>query len=125
MSNETEQRVSRASREAVEWFARYRFEGAYDEQWHRCRVVDVSDGGAGLDLFGSVPVRSGGRLVVELDAPQHAGILVTGEVTFVGKLIHFGPGLDGARVGVEFLDMTPPARQFLESVLAARLSTVA
>ena len=70
-----------------------------DAETGTCRVVDISEDGAGVELFGNTPDDPIGRVLrVEITGPDGSmGIQITGVVrnVAVGRL-------DGARVGIEF-----------------------
>ncbi len=100
----------RGERHSVDWFGRYRLTSDPGAAWCRCRVVDVSAAGAGLELLGPVPA-VGSRVVVELETAG-GGIQVTGVVRRVEGA--------GGHVGVEFVDLTPLATDVLLSVLRPR-----
>jgi hypothetical protein len=104
-------RRRRARRETAGWLGRYAVDASAWPDWSRCRVVDVSVGGVGLELLGP-PVAVGDRVAVDLQLLRSnmARIILTGEVRHAARV-------EGTlRVGVRFVDVTD-----LEHALLARL----
>ncbi len=117
-------RRRRGRRQEAGWLGRYAIgpPGRHDWDvsptaaldWARCVVVDVSRGGAGLELHGP-PVGVGDRLVVDLQLLRSnmAGVTLTGVVR------HCGDVRDGdrPRVGLEFVDVSDLERALLQRLL--------
>ncbi len=115
-------RRRRSRRQDAGWLGRYAVDPSlrHDEDdtpataldWARCRVLDVSLRGAGLELLGP-PVGVGDRLVVDLRLLRSN----MASVTLTGEVRHCSPGPhDARRVGLEFVDVGD-----LERVLLQRL----
>ena len=81
-----------ASHQAQSWGVTYRF-GA-DQEWCRCRLVDISLDGGVIELFGGVPDGSGTEhslvLQIESIADDEVGIMMPAAVR------HLEPGADGS-----------------------------
>ncbi len=58
----------------VGWPAVYRVEGRGHATWSRCRLVDVSESGASVALFGRFPVAVGDRLTITLQRDHTTAI---------------------------------------------------
>jgi len=101
----------RSRRESAGWLGRCGRDGFASREWARCRVLDVSTVGAGLELIGR-DAGVGDRLVVDLQLVRTN----TAHVTLVGEIRHVAPTGDGVRVGVRFVDVGE-----LERALLARL----
>jgi hypothetical protein len=97
-------------RERADWLGRY-LPDSPGRDWSRCRVLDVSTSGAGLELLGPTAT-VGDRIVVDLQLLRStmARVTLTGEVRDVGAT---GASV---RVGVRFVEMGE-----LEVVLLRRL----
>ena len=104
-------RRRRTRRESAGWLGRYVPDGASTREWSRCRVLDVSAGGAGLELLGA-RVDVGDRVVVDLQLVRTN----TARITLTGEVRHTTPVAAGVRVGVRFVDVGE-----LEQALLARL----
>jgi c-di-GMP-binding flagellar brake protein YcgR len=92
---------------------RYGPDGSSSPAWSRCRVLDVSIGGAGLELVGpGASAGAGDRIVVDLQLVRTN----TARVTLTGEVRHVTPIDDGVRVGLHFVDVGE-----LEEALLARL----
>jgi hypothetical protein len=129
-----EQRRRRVPRQEADWPGRYRFEcergaghGAVDgdgeagdgdgedpAKWGRCRVIDISVIGAGIEIFGAAPSAVVGRkLIVEVETPAGASV----SIRMVGEVRNSSPGSQGgARVGIEFVDLSRTERSILEAL---------
>lgn len=115
-------RRRRGRRQEAGWLGRYALDPScrHDRDdttataldWARCRVLDVSVRGTGLELFGP-PVGVGDRLVVDLRLLRSnmASVTLTGEVRYCNPGPH-----DARRVGLEFVDVGD-----LEGALLQRL----
>lgn len=110
-------------RAAVRWSGRYRLDSEPDYGWRACTVLDVSRGGAGLELLDAVhkPAETllTCRLTMEIelyegDEPVF-GWFTRGSVVNVTS--GSGPGL---RVGVKFEDMTELEQDVLDAVVQIR-----
>lgn len=101
----------RARRETAGWLGRYSLDVTAWPDCSRCRVVDVSVSGVGLELLGP-PAAVGDRLLVDLQLVRSnmARIMLTGEVR------HAATVEGTVRVGVRFVAVTD-----LEHALLARL----
>jgi hypothetical protein len=99
----------RAPRQPAGWFGKYMLEERADGRWDPCRVIDVSPGGAGLELLG-VPATIGDALVVELQTPtvEVVGPALRAEVRHVSQGYEGGPV-----VGIEFTDIDDTGRSIL------------
>src|SRR5689334_7482985 len=107
----TWKRRRRARRETAGWLGRYALDVTAWPDCSRCRVVDVSVSGVGLELLGP-PAAVGDRLLVDLQLVRSnmARIMLTGEVR------HAATVEGTVRVGVRFVAVTD-----LEHALLARL----
>lgn len=104
-------------RQATDWSARYTVDEHPELAWGQCRVIDVSLGGAGLELLGPATDEMVGRhVVLELEvAEQVARLHLRGTVRNANPT----PG-GGIRVGVEFDDLGDIERAILGSLLRRR-----
>jgi hypothetical protein len=111
-------RRRRARRERAGWLGRYAPVESPGRDWSRCRVLDVSTGGAGLDLLGA-DARVGDRFVLDVQLVRStvACVTLTGEVRDVARLPH-GHGTDGVRVGVRFVDVGELELALLQRLVA-------
>jgi hypothetical protein len=102
----------RVLRREVDWATRYLLEGSRDQQWRPARVLDISRGGAGVELFGTSPDQTRDhRVVLEFDLP--AAML-----RLYGDVRHLSPGDDGGvHVGLQFAGLSVLERDMLESLL--------
>jgi PilZ domain len=102
----------RVLRREVDWVTRYMLEGNRDQVWRECRVLDVSRGGAGVELSGTtVEEARAHRVVLEFEVPL-AVLRLRGEVR------HVGPGSDGGvHVGLQFASLTALERDMFDSLL--------
>ncbi len=102
----------RVLRREVDWTTRYMLEGNRDQGWRECRVLDVSRGGAGVELSDTTLEEARAhRVVLEFEAPP-AVLRLRGEVR------HVGPGSDGGvRVGLQFTGLSVLERDMLDSLL--------
>ncbi len=92
-------------RHFTDWQGKYMIEDDPDELWRDCRVVDMSSAGAGLELLGVRPE----------ELPGHKIILA---VQLRGEVRNFRPGRnEGMRVGIQFSDLTPEEREYLDSLM--------
>jgi c-di-GMP-binding flagellar brake protein YcgR len=93
-------RRRRARREVAGWLGRYALDTTAWPEWSRCRVLDVSIGGVGLELLGP-PVVLGDRVVVDLQLVRSnmARIILSAEVRHVSAYD------GGVRVGLRFVDV--------------------
>jgi hypothetical protein len=80
--------------------------------WHDCQVLDVSDDGAGLQLFGSIPRDEVVVLELRDQVAQANGLQLR------SRVCHVAESADGTvRAGVEFVDVTDLERALLDSLL--------
>jgi len=102
-SSETLRRA--VPRQPADWFGYYRFDNVENEAWRRCRVLDISSLGAGIELMATAPSdRLDGLITVsfELRGKLRGSMRIADEAT--------------ARVGVEFTDVSDAARTFIRSI---------
>ena len=102
----------RVLRREVDWVTRYMLEDNRDQAWRECRVLDVSRGGAGVELADTtLDEARAHRVVLEFEIPP-AVLRLRGEVR------HAGPGSGGSvHVGLEFASLTALERDMLNSLL--------
>jgi len=92
-------------RQFTDWQGKYMIEDDPDELWRDCRVIDMSSAGAGLELLGVRPE----------ELPGHKILLA---VQFRGEVRNSAPsGNDGMRVGIQFSNLTPEEREYLDSLV--------
>jgi len=92
----------RADRRPAGWIARLRPDGARDA-WSRCKVVDVSETGAGLIASGT-PIEEGTRLTLEL--PGDDGESTGAQMHAIVRHVTTSP--DGTmHLGIEFAPDQP------------------
>jgi hypothetical protein len=91
-------------RQFTDWRGRYMIEDDPEGRWRMCRVVDVSSAGAGLELFDATPEETCGRRIL-------LAVQLQGEVRNAEALTS-----DSLRVGIQFVDLTPAERKYLESL---------
>jgi len=101
----------RTPRQPADWVASYAVDGRPRAGWCDCRVVDLSLGGAGLELFGPVP-RSGAGVRVKVAATS-LGVPLPGWLRTIGPTSG-----TGTRVGIEWDDLTQPEHEVLMLLLA-------
>jgi c-di-GMP-binding flagellar brake protein YcgR len=108
-------------RERAGWFGRYVPVESPERDWSRCRVLDVSTGGAGLELLGAddqagdqVGARVGDRIAVDLQLIRSnlARVTLTAEVRHATRIPV------GVRVGVHFVDVGELERALLDRLVA-------
>ncbi len=105
----------RSVRIAGGWQARYTIDNQRHDGEYRCRVVNVSPGGAALELFGPVPAKGAPIKLEILVASVSSDIL-----HFVAQAIYMGPSTvtsTGMRVGVEWHELTRQQAALLNSLL--------
>jgi hypothetical protein len=79
-------------------------EGDPEQRWRDCRVVDVSSAGAGVELRDATEEETTGRRIILA-------------VSIRADVRHSGPTTgDGARVGVQFVDLSEGERAYIESL---------
>jgi c-di-GMP-binding flagellar brake protein YcgR len=108
-------RRRRTRRESAGWLGRYLFETGGEHEWARCRVLDVSAGGVGLELPGvevGAGIELGGRVVVDLRLVRST----MARLTLTGEVRHVAAVDDGVRIGLRFVEVGE-----LERVLLLRL----
>ena len=105
-------RQRRTRRERADWLGRYVPDGP-GRDWSRCRVLDVSTRGAGLELLGP-SATVGERIVVDLQLLRStmARVVLTGEVRSVS------PTSAGVRVGVAFVEVGELELALLQRLVA-------
>jgi PilZ domain len=102
----------RALRRELEWTARYILEGSRDRGWRECRILDISQEGAGVELFDvtSEEARTN-RVVLEVEITP-ALLRLTGDVR------HVRPGMNGGQhVGLHFTGLSVLEQDLLGSIL--------
>ena len=94
----------RIPRLPAEWFGTYRYDTDQPDAERRCRVLDISAAGAGLQLLDTSIEEATGRLIiVSLDLQ--------------GDLRNAMPWVDGTvRVGVEFPDVKGSAEHYIKAL---------
>ena len=102
----------RSRRVAMRWPARYMAPG--DECWIECNVIDLSLGGAALEM--PMPdCEPQGRLALEIESvdAQPVGLRL------LGTVCHWDGTADGhLRVGIEFMHMTNLERYKLANLVS-------
>jgi hypothetical protein len=93
-------------RQPTDWRGRYLIEDDPDERWHDCRVLDVSTGGAGLELCDTAFEHVEG----------HQLMLV---IYLRGEIKHSRPAREEGRlrVGTEFAGLSEEYRSYLSSLV--------
>jgi hypothetical protein len=81
--------------------------------WSRCRVLDVSIGGAALELLGPA-VAVGDSVVVDLQLVRSS----VARVTLTGEVRHESTVDDHQRIGLEFVDVSDLEHALLRRLLA-------
>ncbi|HEY3672659.1 MAG TPA: PilZ domain-containing protein [Acidimicrobiia bacterium] len=104
-------------RESAGWLGRYVPVESSGRDWSRCRVLDVSTGGAGLELLGpgdQAGALVGDRVVVDLQLVRSnmARVTLTGEVRHATRIPV------GVRVGLRFVDVGELERALLDRLVA-------
>lgn len=99
---------------AERWPAKYLFEEDESSGWQNCVVLDVSNLGIGLELFGDAhPVLIGRTIQVEVDLGDTNSI----SVRVRGEVRNLGPGRHGGvRVGVEFTELSEREQAVLKTM---------
>jgi len=93
----------------------YQLVGADGSDWFPCRVLDLAEGGVGLELAGPLPA-VGGDILVTI-----AGGDGPGDLLLFGTVRHQRAG-QGRRVGVEVDGLGTHERSTLERVLERHLA---
>jgi len=96
-------------RQPVDWNAKYRLHDGPAERWRACRVADISPAGSGLRLFGISADEAEGRAIDVL-------VELTGEVRNIVPSMK-----QDVRVGIEFVDLSGDAAQFVQSMRHSRV----
>lgn len=110
-------RRRRARRESAGWLGRYASERDPAREWSRCRVLDVSTGGVGLELLGLDPdvgIDVGDRFVIDIQLVRST----MARLTLTGEVRHCAAVDDGVRVGLRFLDVGELERALLLRLVA-------
>ena len=107
-----EMRARRVLRREVDWTTRYMFEGAGDHDWRACRVLDISRGGAGVELFDTtVDEARKHRVVLEFE-------LAPAVFRLRGEVRHASLSDEGAvHAGLQFATLTALERYMFDSLL--------
>jgi len=92
-------------RQVVDWCGAYSIEGSTDENWGDCRVIDVSSGGAGLQVLETPNGVEIGKNIV-------LSIRLKGEIKDVRPLVG-----NQLRVGIQFTDVTQREQAYLASII--------
>jgi hypothetical protein len=102
-----------ALRRTIGWFGRCRLDDEPSD-WARCRAVDISVDGVGLEIFGHVPRDPIGRpITVEIELPASDAITVV----LTGVVKYTGPGADGSVwCGIEFVGLCEEERWLLDTM---------
>jgi hypothetical protein len=105
-------RARRVLRREVDWTTRYMFEGTRDQDWRACRVLDISRGGAGVQLFNAtVDEARAHRVVLEFE-------LAPAVFRLRGEVRHASLSDEGAvHAGLQFASLTALERDMLDSLL--------
>jgi PilZ domain len=91
-------------RQFADWRGRYLIEGDQDQRWRECRVVDISSGGAGLELVDTT--------VGEVEGHRIAlGLQLIGTVRHTETM-----GSGRVRVGTEFVAQSDEERAFMAAL---------
>jgi PilZ domain len=94
-------------RQIVDWSGSFAIEGSGDAQhiWRGCRVIDISAGGAGVEICNPDPdIEVGETLVLALR--------LRGEIRDTRARYE-----DRLRVGIQFIDMSERERSYLDSLI--------
>jgi hypothetical protein len=91
-------------RQTINWEGEYRIDGDVEQRWRRCRVVDVSTAGAGLELLDATPEETCGRHIT-------VAVQLRGEV----KNSREGRN-ESVRVGLQFVELSPAERAYLATL---------
>jgi hypothetical protein len=105
-------RERRVLRREVDWATRYKLEGSRDQEWRAARVMDISRGGAGVELFDTTAEQTRAhRVVLEFDLPPAM-------LRLYGDVRHLSPSDGGGvYVGLEFSGLSVLERDMLDSLL--------
>ncbi len=91
-------------RQLTDWRGKCLFEDEADQQWRDCRVLDVSSAGAAVELLGMTP----GEVI---------GTRMLLAIHLRGELRHTqGTDTGRLRAGIQFVDLSPSERLYLESL---------
>ena len=102
----------RSPRLLAGWHGRYTLDDRADGGWYECRIIDVSLGGASVELFGPAP-REGAGLHLEL-----AEVVLRETSAFPARARHLGRSVNtGVRVGIEWHKLTRHQAALLNSFL--------
>lgn len=91
-------------RQFADWRGVYLIESDLERRWRDCRVVDISSGGAGVELADppEIPME-GSRIFLA--------------VHLQGEIRHSGPGRHGSvRVGAQFVELSEKEKAYLASL---------
>jgi hypothetical protein len=111
----------RDPREAAGWLGTYMLANHPERGWGKCRILDVSASGVGLELFGPPWPRNDSEksLLVKLDA---AVPVEASAVQLPGFVRNCGATPRGfLRVGVEFLGLSVDERRMLTTLVRHEL----
>jgi hypothetical protein len=104
-------------RRAADWPAFYRFEGDACVIVGPCRVVNISQAGAGIEVFGDIPIDATGRPIT-VDVSAHGTL----DLQLEGVVRNIVLGASGGlRLGLEFIavpDLEETLFDELEGALA-------
>ena len=101
----------RSMRLAAGWQGRYTLHHRHDDPY-QCRVVDISLGGAALELFDPAPLEGAGIRVEFRSQSLPAGLRLR------ARARHMGPSTStGMRIGVEWHDLTRAQTTMLNAIL--------
>jgi hypothetical protein len=92
-------------RQVVDWSGSYSIQGEPEEHWGECRVIDISSGGAGLELLDTY-------------AGVQVGKSVIIAVRLRGEIRDCRPRRgDRLRVGIQFVDVSERESEYLASIV--------
>ena len=104
----------RVPRTSAGWAGSYQFEGGAELHAGRCRVLDISVMGAGVEVFDSAPEQPVGRQLA-IDVQAWAGGSVA--IGLVGVVRNTRSGNEGGlRLGMEFVGLSDTERSILDAL---------
>ena len=104
----------RAPRLTAGWQSRYTLDERPDDGWYNCRVLDISLGGAALELFGPAPLEGAG-IRIELHT---TGLPAGMQLDATARHMDTGAGTGtGMRVGFEWHELTFSQATLLNTLL--------
>jgi hypothetical protein len=101
------ERQRRLPRQEADWPGTYQVDAS---AWNGCQILDISILGAGLEIYEAARDDLVGReITVEVQTPAGASITLR----MVGAIRHVAATPKGARVGIEFGDLSETERAIL------------